>query len=220
MKFARVAVYAALPPQAVSPEPPEVIIVIAPVVVLAAGMIVIFLVVGFQASKICAVTPPIFTIVVSGNSPALSAVMSIWVDTFPAAGVNEVMVGGDTNVKALFKVVAEVAPPVVTLTLPVAVVMPEGTVAHKLVLEQCATDAEAVPLNTTELLAHVGENPVPVSVMTAPAPALLAANPVTVGAAACAGVVLEIKVKSEVASNPDASARNLDEDRMGKTLTW
>ena len=117
MKFAPVAVYAALPPQAVSPEPPEVIIVIAPVVVLAAGMIVIFLVVvGFQASKICAVTPPIFTIVVSGNSPALSAVISIWVDTFPAAGVNELMVGGDTNVKALFKVVAEVAPPVVTLT--------------------------------------------------------------------------------------------------------
>ena len=219
MKFAGVEVYAALPPQAVSPEPPEVIIVIAPVVVLAAGMIVIFLVVGFQASKICAVTPPIFTIVVSGNSPALSAVMSIWVDTFPAAGVNELMVGGDTNVKALFKAVAEVAPPVVTLTLPVAAA-PEGTVARKLVLEHNVTDAEAVPLNTTELLAHVGENPVPVSVMTAPAPALLAANPVTVGAAACAGVVLEIKVKSEVASNPDASARNLDEDRMGKTLTW
>ena len=116
MKFAGVEVYAALPPQAVSPEPPEVKIVIAPVVVLAAGMIVIFLVVGFQASKICAVTPPIFTIVVSGNSPALSAVISIWVDTFPAAGVNEFMVGGDTNVKALFKAVAEVAPPVVTLT--------------------------------------------------------------------------------------------------------
>jgi len=97
---------------------------------------------------------------------------------------------------------------------------PEGTVACNFVLDKFVTDAETAPLNTTELPPGAIENPVPVSVMTAPAPVLFAVNPVTVGAAACAGVVLEIKVKSEVASNPEASARNLDEDRMGKTLTW
>jgi len=113
VKVAPVAVYAGLPPQAVGPEPPEVIIVIAPVVVLASGMIVIFLVSGFQASKIFAVTPPILTTVLS---PASSAVISILVNKFPLVGVNEIIFGGDTKVKALLGVVAEVAPPVVTLT--------------------------------------------------------------------------------------------------------